>query len=384
MTPVEAKYVVIGISLGNEGVHENGARAVLSYRENMPRLIRMLQEQGRVVIVTNNYPRADFNEVDYEDLCEVNLEVQQWNVPTINVFGTINDGAGRWAEHMWNGSDIYHPNQVGHEAMASAFPLTMWEALRAGKPLPEYIPTQGDDNGVECLSFVPEGQVQSYTLSYISADTTYTEVYSAAQRKLWQYANGQQVSVTEGIDKTIGTIDDGAGRWAEHMWNGSDIYHPNQVGHEAMASAFPLTMWEALQAGKPLPKYIPTQGDENGVECVSFVPEGQVQSYTLSYTSADTIYTEVYSAAQQKFWQYANGQLVAASEGIDKAVGTITIQGSNIHQLLFYRAAMTEREVRALARGKILRSSLEIYCPLLGGDATNYAQTMNCVTIHNK
>ena len=267
MTPVEAKYVVIGISLGNEGVHENGARAVLSYRENMPRLIRMLQEQGRVVIVTNNYPRADFNEVDYEDLCAVNLEVQQWDVPTINVFGTIDDGAGRWAEHMWNGSDIYHPNQVGHKAMASAFPLTMWEALQAGKPLPEYIPTQGDDNGVECLSFVPEGQVQSYTLSYISADTTYTEVYSAAQKKLWLYANGQQVSVTEGIDKMIDTI---------------------------------------------------------------------------------------------------------------------TIQGSNIHQLLFYRAAMTPREVSALARGKMLRSSLEIYCPLLGGDATNYAQTMNCVAIHNK
>ena len=267
MTPVEAKYVVIGISLGNEGVHEKGARAVLSYKENMPRLIRMLQEQGRTVIVTNNYPRADFNEVDYEDLCAVNLEVQQWDVPTINV---------------------------------------------------------------------------------------------------------------------CGTLDDGHGRWAEHMWNGSDIYHPNQLGHEAMASAFPLTMWEALQAGKPLPKYIPTQGDENGVECLSFVPEGQVQSYTLSYTSADTTYTEVYSAAQQKLWQYANGELVAASEGIDKAVGTIIIEGSNIHQVLFYRAAMTEREVLALARGKMLRSSLEIYCPLLGGDTTNYAQTMNCVAIHNK
>jgi hypothetical protein len=233
----------------------------------MPRLIRMLQEQGRVVVVTNNYPRADFNEVDYADLCDVNLEVQQWNVPTINVFGTIDDGAGRWAAHLWNGSDIYHPNQLGHEAMASAFPLTLWEALQAGKPLPEYICTEGDENGVACVSFVPEGKVQSYTLSYVSADTTYTEVYSAAQKKLWLYANGQQLSVTEGIDKTVGTI---------------------------------------------------------------------------------------------------------------------TIQGSNIHQVLFYRAAMTEREVRALARGKMLRSSLEIYCPLLGGDATNYAQTMNCVAIHNK
>jgi hypothetical protein len=143
-------------------------------------------------------------------------------------------------------------------------------------------------------------------------------------------------------------------------------------------------MWEALQSGKPLPEYIPTQGDENGVECVNFVPEGQVQSYTLSYMSTDTTFTEVYSAAQQKLWQYANGQLVAITEGLGKTVGKITIQGSNIHQVLFYRAAMTPREVSALAKGKMLRSSLEIYCPLLGGDTTNYAQTMNCVTIHNK
>lgn len=267
MTPVEAKYVVIGISLGNEGLHEKGARAVLSYKENMPRLIRMLQEQGRVVVVANNYPRADFNLVDYEDLCAVNLEVQQWDVPTINVFGTIDDGTGRWAAHLWNSKDIYHPNQKGHEAMASAFPLTMWEALQAGKPLPEYKCTQGDENGVACVSFVPEGQVQSYTISYVSADTTYTEVYSAAQKKLWLYINGQCVSTTEDIHK---------------------------------------------------------------------------------------------------------------------AVDSITIQGSNIHQVRFYRAAMTPREVRALANGKMLRSSLELYCPLLGGDTSNYAQTMNCVTIHNK
>jgi hypothetical protein len=117
---------------------------------------------------------------------------------------------------------------------------------------------------------------------------------------------------------------------------------------------------------------------------VTFQPEGQVQSYTLSYVSADTTYTEVYSAAQKKLWLYANGQQLSVAEGIDKTIDTITIQGSNIHQVFFYRAAMTEREVRALARGKMLRSSLEIYCPLLGGDTTNYAQTMNCVTIHNK
>lgn len=267
LVPTEAKYVVLGISLGNEGLHELGGRALLSYRENMPRLIKMLHDEGREVIVVNNYPRADFNATDYEDLCTVNLEVQEWDVTSINVCGTIDDGHGRWAEGYWNGSDIYHPNQYGHEAMASAFPPSLWAALQKGKALPEYVNTSGDVNAI-CQ--------------------------------------------------------------------------------------------------------------------VSFVPEGKVASYTLSYTSADSIYTEVYSAAQKREWHYVNGREVYNSLVVNKDVEEILIEGENIHQVFFYRAAMTPIEVQALAQGKMLRSSLEIYCPLLGGDISNYAQTMNCVTIHNK
>ena len=43
LLPTQAKYVVVGLSLGNEGLHEKGERALLSYRENMPRLIEQLQ-----------------------------------------------------------------------------------------------------------------------------------------------------------------------------------------------------------------------------------------------------------------------------------------------------------------------------------------------------
>lgn len=266
LTPVEAKYVVIGISLGNEGLHEKGDRAVLSYKENMPRLIRMLQEQGRIVVVTNNYPRADFNPTDYEDLCAVNMEVQQWDVPTINLCGTIDDGHGRWADGLWNGSDIYHPNDLGHQHMASAFPSSLWQALEQGKPLPEFVSTVGDKNDVRQISFTPETKIRSYTLSYQSNDSTITYVYSAAQ---------------------------------------------------------------------------------------------------------------------QREWKYINGKVVATADNVSKQIDTICIHGENIHQLLFYRAAMTKDEVSAISQGKLLRSSLEIYCPLLQGDNTNYAQTMNCVSIHN-
>ena len=266
LMPTSAKYVVIGLSLGNEGLHEKGERALLSYRENMPRLIEQLQRDGRIVIVTNNYPRADFNAVDYEDLCEVNLEVQQWNVTTINLFGTIDDGRGHWADGYWDGTDIYHPNTRGHKALASSFPPSLFTALDQGKPLPQYVATKGNRSGVEAIGFTAEPGLESYTLAYTSNDTTYTIVYSDCRRCLQWYTNGECVATLE------------------------------------------------------------------------------------NYTDTTTHFS---------------------------------IAGKDICQLFFYRAAMTDIEVRALAESKMLRSSLELYCPLLGGNTDNLAQTTNKIQLIN-
>lgn len=259
MKPEKARYVVMGLSLGNEGLHENGERAMLSYRENMPRLIKMLQDDGHVVIVCNNYSRADFNDIDYRDLCITNLELQEWDVPTINLFGNIDDGAGHWAEGYWNGEDIWHPNTEGHRQMASAFVPSMWKALENGKPLPVRCGMDDDMTGVTEVTFEAEPGLCSYTLSYISDGVCYAEVYSAL-RKEWSY--------------------------------------------------------------------------------------------------------------------YADGELIETNPS-EKNDLHFSVVGKNLSQLLFYRAAMTQLEIEAIAEGRMLRSSLEIYCPLTKGDCTNLAQSMN-------
>lgn len=259
MKPEKAKYVVLGLSLGNEGLHEKGARALLSYRENMPRLIKMLQDDGHVVIVCNNYSRADFNEVDFRDLCRVNLELQEWDVPTINLFGNIDDGAGHWANGFWNGEDIWHPNTDGHQQMASAFVPSMWKALEKGKALPVLTDTAVVATGVSAIEFDAEPGLCSYSVSYCSADTCYSIVYSALRCEKQLYANGELISCTSGQE---------------------DPSH-------------------------------------------------------------------------------------------------FSLSGSDLRQLQLHRAALTPLEVKAIAEGKLLRSSLEIYCPLTGGDCTNLAQSMN-------
>lgn len=259
MKPEKAKYVVLGLSLGNEGLHEKGARALLSYRENMPRLIKMLQDDGHVVIVCNNYSRADFNEVDFRDLCRVNLEVQKWDVPSVNLMGNIDDGAGHWANGYWNGEDIWHPNTDGHQQMASAFVPSMWKALEKGKPLPVRRDSAVVETGVSALEFDAEEGLCSYSISYLSADTCYSVVYSALR-----------------CEKQI----------------------------------------------------------------------------------------------------YANGELLSTAEG-QESPSHFSLKGTNLRQLQLHRAALTPLEVKAIAKGMLLRSSLEIYCPLTDGDYTNFAQSMN-------
>lgn len=257
MKPEAAKYVVLGLSLGNEGLHETGARALLAYRENMPRLIKMLQDDGHTVIVCNNYSRADFNAVDFRDLCEVNLEVQQWDVTTVNLFGNIDDGAGHWAEGFWNGEDIWHPNTEGHAQMASAFVPSMWQALAQGKSLPWRKDMDVESTGVTSFSFDAEPGLCSFTLSYISGGVCYAMVHSALR-------------------------------------NTTDWY-------------------------------------------------------------ADGVLTD----------SYADSEVLTHFE----------FDGSDMRQLLFYRAAMTPLEIKAIAEGKMLRSSLEIYSPLTSEE--NLAQSLN-------
>ncbi len=236
----EAKYVVLGVGLGEEGLHEKGERALLSYRENMPRIIERLQESGKTVVVANSYPSENFNEVDLSDLRDINLEVQQWPIPTIN-----------WADG----------------ATEAAIPPTLFEALEEGKGVPEYLSTEGDQNGVSTVQWVAEKGLESYTLSFESRDTTYTEVYRNGEGRT-RYRNG----VAENPASDRGTT-------------------------------------------------------------------------------------------------------------IEQAGDTFRVRGENLHQIRFYRAAMTEQEVRAIAKGKMLRSSLELYCPLRAGDATNIAQTKNKISI---
>ncbi len=163
-------YVVIGLGLGNEGIHEaaNPQAVYDQWRTNMLQLIAEAEALDKVVIATNNYPRGDYNATDYNYVKAMNMEMHKWAVPTVNFLGALDncEGNGVWADGYQVSGDIYHPNDAGHEEFMHAWVPSLFDALKAGKAMPTRQTGDGmtlSDN--KTLHFTPEDHVHSFTLA---------------------------------------------------------------------------------------------------------------------------------------------------------------------------------------------------------------------------
>ena len=149
LTTVHPGYVVIALSLGNEGIKrcapgEDSRRCVasqdagdalsLQFVDGMQALIRRSRERGIEPVVGLNYARGDFTEFEYGHVRRMNLLMNTWDVPSINFLGAIDDGHGRWARGFF--PEPIHPNAAGHTEMFHAIVPTLFDAIAAGKPIP--------------------------------------------------------------------------------------------------------------------------------------------------------------------------------------------------------------------------------------------------------
>lgn len=292
------RYVVIGLGLGNEGIHgaANPQAIYNQWKTNMQTLIDLFEAEGKYVIATNNYPRGDYNATDYAYVKKMNLEMHEWNIPTVNFLGALDNcqGNGQWADGYQNGDDIYHPNETGHTEFMHTFVPSLFDALAAGKPMP----TRQNGEGLhltptETLEFSPEAAVGSYTIVVRVKTTT-------------------------------------AGMVAKLRLDG-------------MAKPFALPAAAA---------------------------DGNWHTLVISH----------YQAAGQTY-TYLDGKQMDKQE--DKSIlGEVVLGGIDmqVNDLMFYRSALNADEVAAIETGKLLRSSLEIYCPLNNDDLTNVAQSTNTIT----
>lgn len=164
----KSRYVIYALSLSNEGIAGGGQSAFEQFKKNMLLLIAKARSVGKIPIVTNAYSNGNFGSTEYNFTKQMNLLIHEWDLPTVNLLGAIDDGAGRWAFGYQN--DAAHPNDAGHTEMFYTLVPSLFDALSNGKPQPVKINgtylSMGKSVTSNQLSFVPENIVHSFTQSF--------------------------------------------------------------------------------------------------------------------------------------------------------------------------------------------------------------------------
>src|SRR5262249_22455506 len=139
LLPVKPGYVVIALSLANEGILEAETKeakdAVFKqYASGIKGFIDRSRQNHIVPVVGLVYPRMSYTATEYEYVRRMNLLQNSGYVPTVNFLGAVDDGPGRYAR-VFDCNDR-HPNAAGHHEMVYAFVPPLFDALENGNPQP--------------------------------------------------------------------------------------------------------------------------------------------------------------------------------------------------------------------------------------------------------
>ena len=317
-----SNYVIFGLALGNEGLHETGTVANESFKTNLQVLVQMARDNNKVPVVMNSYVRNDYNATDYEFVKQTNLLMAQWDVPSVNTLGATDDGTGKWVDGYWD--DALHPNAAGHAELAYAMVPSLFDALEAKKPQPTlstgtYVTPSATKAGE--LTYTPDAITHSFTVSF-NVKTTST---------------GNVMAFT--TTTTNGTIAVDANGFVKYTApSGSTITGAVAVNNDA---------W-------------------HNVTLTHYYSRGE----TLLYTDAVLAGKTIGKMEPKVFTLHGAGAPANVSYG----------------NWFFYRAGMNDLEISAINSGKMLKSSLELYAPLDGTSATpftNLAQSTTAINASN-
>lgn len=128
LIPEKPDVVVIGLSLANEGIQ--GGKKGQTYRgfiKNMKKIIQICRKNGITPVVANCYPNDSYKALHYDYVKKFNEDLETWPIYSIDLMGAIDDGQGRWVKGY--AKDAGHPNDLGHEEMTRAVPLSVFDGL---------------------------------------------------------------------------------------------------------------------------------------------------------------------------------------------------------------------------------------------------------------
>ena len=344
---VDPSYVVIGLSFGNENLYESKTKAEKDavydgYLKGIRAVVDRARQKSIVPVVMLCYTRDLYTPEDYEYVRRANVEQAQWDVPTVNVLGAIDDGKGHWAL----GWDDKHPQASGHAEFVYAFVPSLFEALEKGKPNPVKATGGGFAriaSGAAPLTFAPEETMHPFALSFMVRTQT---------------------------DGTIAAI------------SGSTLTTKSEI-RQSEEKPFTAT---TLVVDKSFAAALVVQNGMFGYRAA------RATSGIVSGVRADAQWHHVvlsHFTARGETMLFVDGRLAGrVSERLEPTKFVVGNRG-DYKDLFLYRSALNADEVAALHQGRMLKGSLEIYSPLTDSEFTtagtveNRAQSLTAFKVGN-
>jgi lysophospholipase L1-like esterase len=349
LLPVHPSYVLLGLSLGNEGIQNGTTKAekdaiYAQFENGMRGFVARSRENHIVPVITLCYTRNDFTAVEYEYTRRMNLAINGWDVPSVNFLGAVDNGSGNWAKGFWH--DSLHPNAAGHFEMTTTFVPTLFDAIERGKPLPGKSTATGfaHASAASAVTFTPESTMHPFALTF---------------------------SVRTQADGAVATI------------TGSTLTATSGMKREERARGGALEFeTTTLSTAAPFTASI---GVRNGAWTYTSAG-GQTIASPVKVVKVDAKWHQVtlshYTARGETLF-FVDGTLAGKiNERLE--TGHFALGGpADLKDLLIYRSALNADEVAALQKGTLLQASLEVYAPLTdmkptpGAPLENLAQSLS-------
>jgi len=322
LIPLEPDYVIIGLSMANEGLATGDPQQVLAkYKQGLTAIIERCEEDGIVSIVGACYPCDLYEPEHYQAIKQANRELYTWDVPSINFLGAVDDGLG----HFPAGTtyDASHPDNRGHEEMFYAIVPSLFEALDDNLTVPERVRNNeffsaGRQHASAALSYVPDHVLHAFTLAF----------------DVRRHTSGALASVDCGSAKIVLAVDD-AGR----------------VEYRSSTSA----------------KVISRTGLDEKAWCSVALVHRHLQGETLLFIDGQQV-----GAVKERL---EPRQFVLGGAGMSTKRNRAA--RADFKDWLGYRSALNAGEIEVLAGGGMISASLEIYAPLADGELASDAPLCN-------
>ncbi len=357
LLPVNPGYVLLGLSLGNEGIQNGPSTAekdaiYRQFESGMRGFVERSRQHHIVPVITLCYTRNDFTPVEYEYTRRMNLTINGWDVPSVNFLGAVDDGTGKWAKGFWH--DSLHPNAAGHEELVRTFVPTLFGALEQRKPTPKRSTSAGFAHleGGAAISFAPEDSMHPFAFGF-------TVRLAGAQSGEGSVAEirGSTLTATTGMKSETR----GGGRGTLEFET------------TTLTSAAPFAATIVVQ---------------NGMWTYKAADGSVVQSYVKADGRAHRLFVSHYTARGETLF-FVDGVLAGtAAERLEPKLFSLGgPRDADFKDLMIYRSALNADEIAALESGRLLQASLEVYSPLTearfqpGGRVVNLAQSLTTANI---